>query len=83
MKNNINVTKIFLWVVTVIMVFFVWLFIVFSICGVSMAIFKVKEDLVMAVHTFFSLPVSVVCAACFFAKKHDSLAAFIDANVGR
>lgn len=48
-----------------------------------MAIFKVKEDLVMAVHTFFSLPVSVVCAACFFAKKHDSLAAFIDANVGR
>lgn len=83
MKINFDFAKFLLWAVTAVVVLFVWMFLIFFACGILMAVFQVKDSLVLMVHTYFSLPLSVVCAACFIAKKRDLLAAFIDANTGR
>lgn len=83
MKINFNLARLLLWVVTVVVVFFVWLFIVFFICGLVMSVFQVEDSLALMVYAFFCMPFSVICAGCFIARKRDVFTAFIDANVGR
>ena len=83
MKINLNLTRAVLWFTTVVVVLFVWLFIVFCVCGILMSVFQVKDSLVLMVHAFFSAPLSVVCTVFFVVKKREMFSAIIDANVGR
>lgn len=39
MKINLNLTRAVLWFATVVVMLFVWLFIVFCVCGILMSVF--------------------------------------------
>lgn len=83
MKINFEPARFLLWVVTLTMVLFAWLFVIFFMSGILMAIFQVKDSVTMVIYTFFSLPASIACSAYFVAKKRGLISAFIDANTGR
>jgi len=83
MKINLNPTRILLWFVTAIIVFGIFMFFVFFVSGLLMAIFRVRDDVVLIVHAFLSLPLSLLFTLWFMVVKRDILASFIDANAGR
>lgn len=62
-----------------------WNFHVFRvfISGLLMAAFQVKDKIVLTVHAFFSLPLSILLTLWFVAVKRGMLASFIDVNTGR
>lgn len=68
MKINLNLTRAVLWFATVVVVLFVWLFIVFFVCGILMSVFQVKDSLVLMVHAFFLL-LFLLCVLCFLLLK--------------
>ncbi len=83
MKINFNPTRVLLWFATVIIVFGIFMFFVFFISGLLMAAFQVKDKIVLTVHAFFSLPLSILLTLWFVAVKREMLASFIDVNTGR
>ena len=83
MKINFHPPKILLWVVTWVMVFSVCFFAIFFISGLLMAVFQVKDFVIMKIHVFISLPISIICSVCWIAKRRSLISEFIDANVGR
>lgn len=83
MKINFNPTRILLWFATAIIVFGVFMFFVFFINGILMAAFQVRDKIVLTVHAFFSLPLSILLTLWFMVVKRDMLASFIDVNTGR
>lgn len=86
MKINLNPIRILLWFVTAIIVFGIFMFFVFFVffvSGLLMAIFRVRDDVVLTVHAFLSLPLSLLFTLWFMVVKRDILASFIDANAGR
>jgi len=83
MKINLNPTRLLLWFATAIVVFGVFMFFVFFFSGLIMAVFKVRNEVVLTVHTFFSLPLSLALTIWVMVVKRDMLASFIDVNTGR
>lgn len=53
-----------------------WDFHVFRVffSGLIMAVFKVRDEVVLTVHAFFSLPLSLVLTIWFMVVKRDTLA---------
>lgn len=83
MKINLNPTRLLLWFATALIVFGIFMFFVFFFSGLVMAVFKVRDEVVLTVHAFFSLPLSLVLTVWFMVVKRDTLASFIDVNTGR